>query len=357
MAEFTEDWFSNDGCGVLQELVQRTAHLNGRVVEVGCWEGKSTIAIAQAAWPVLVEAVDTWRGSPGELSETLAQERNVLDQFLTNIGTDTRGNVEVIQKDWRDHFAERQDPIRFCHIDATHSYEEVRDNCAAALKLLEDGGIICGDDAHDEQVRKGALEILGPTTNHVGHVWFFQKGVRDIADQYRDACATPSDIYEHLPTFVEICRELDAKKVIELGTRGGVSTIAWLYGMEQTDGHLWSVDIDPKPDLNHERWTFIQSDDLDVDLLRRLPVADVVFIDTSHDYQQTLAELNVYRWKVRPGGKIILHDTELAHPFGVNRTPRFPVKTAIEEFCTENWLTWKNHPECFGLGIIDTPED
>ncbi len=178
---------------------------------------------------------------------------------------------------------------------------------------------------------------------------------QELFMEYQKACATPSDIYEHLPKFVDLCLSLNAQTVIELGTRGGVSTFAWLYGISLTDGHLWSVDIDPSPSFEYHRWTFIQGNDLDPEVVKQLPTADVVFIDTSHDYQQTLAELNVYRWKVKPGGRIVLHDTELAHPFGVSAYPRYPVKTAVEEFCTENWLTWKNHPECFGLGIIEMP--
>lgn len=358
VGDFREEWFSQDACDVIAELVARADRLQGRIVEVGCWEGRSTIAIANACFPSLVEAVDTWHGSPGEISAELAQERDVLGQFLANIAADTQGNVTVVQKDWRDHFAQERSPIRFCHIDATHSYEEVRDNTAAALALIVDGGILCGDDAHHEPVRRAALEVLGPSVNVSGPVWWYTHGEADLADRYRDACATPSDIYEHLPTFVSLVEDLKAKTVIELGTRGGVSTVAWLYGLEKTDGHLWSVDVDPAPELQHPRWTFIQGDDLSVDTINRLPEeVDIVFIDTSHEYQQTVAELNVYRWMVRPGGKIVLHDTELAHPLGVPVQPRFPVKTAVEEFCFEEGLSWTNTPGCFGLGVIDIPEE
>ncbi len=176
-------------------------------------------------------------------------------------------------------------------------------------------------------------------------------------DAYRQACEKPSDVRDHLPRFVDMCLELEAKKIIELGTRSGVSTIGWLYGCELTDGHVWSVDVDQAPEFEHERWTFLRGNDLSREIVRALPVdVDVVFIDTSHDYQQTLAELNTYRWKVRAGGKIVLHDTELAHPIGVRAEPLYPVKTAIEEFCHDNLLTWMNHPECYGLGVIDMPE-
>lgn len=355
MADFHEDWFDDESCSVLETLLKRTEHLNGRVVEVGCWEGRSTIAIANAAWPVQIEAIDTWHGSPGEISSDLAQERDVLNQFLQNIASDTKGNVTVFQKDWRDHFfADHHDPIRFCHIDATHTYDEVRDNVAAVLALLEDGGIVCGDDAHHGPVRDAVLAVCGKSTNLSGRIWWYQKS--NLGEKYDRACATPSDIYLHLPTFVALCESLDAKTVIELGTRGGVSTIAWLYGLERTDGHLYSVDIDPAPELTHRRWTFLQGNDLDPQIVKQLPDAEIVFIDTSHDYQQTFAELNVYRWKVKPGGRIVLHDTELAHPYGVATLPRYPVKTAVEEFCNEQGFTWTNHPECFGLGIITLEE-
>lgn len=178
-----------------------------------------------------------------------------------------------------------------------------------------------------------------------------------IVDAYIDACETPSDIVEHLPTFVQLCESLKAKKVIELGTRGGVSTVAWLYGLELTDGHLWSVDIDPAPELEHERWTFIQGSDLELSTLKQLPDdADIVFIDTSHDYQHTKAELSVYKWRVRPGGRIVLHDTALARPEGwTRRQPEFPVRTAVDEFCRDEGLKVRYWPNCFGLGVIQIP--
>jgi len=175
---------------------------------------------------------------------------------------------------------------------------------------------------------------------------------------YEEACRTPSDIYEHLPTFVDLCTTLNATTVIELGTRGGVSTIAWLHGLELTDGHLWSVDIDPQPELEHERWTFVQGDDLALSTLAQLPEeADIVFIDTSHMYQHTRAELNVYKWRVRPGGRIVLHDTALQRPEGwTRRQPEFPVRTAVDEFCRDEQLEVKFWPNCWGLAVISIPE-
>ena len=171
--------------------------------------------------------------------------------------------------------------------------------------------------------------------------------------EYDRLCSTPSDIFMHLPRFVELVLQTNAQHVIELGTRTGVSTVAWLYGLERTGGRLTSIDIDAKPAIgDHPAWTFIQGDDLDPAITSTLEPADIVFIDTSHLYDQTVKELNVYRWLVKPGGLIVLHDTMLERPEGAPVRPAFPVRVAVEEFVAAEGYEWQNIPECWGLGII-----
>jgi predicted O-methyltransferase YrrM len=174
-----------------------------------------------------------------------------------------------------------------------------------------------------------------------------------LADLYRDRCHTPSDIVDHLPRFVALVKALNATHVLELGTRTGVSTIAWLYAL-QDRGTLTSVDIDSQPPIGEwPHWTFIQGDDTDPDLFASLAPADIVFIDTSHHYRHTLSELNMYRWLVKPGGVIVCHDTELPVPEGAPAgDPTFPVRRAIDEFCKANGFVCEYVPGCWGLGII-----
>lgn len=175
-----------------------------------------------------------------------------------------------------------------------------------------------------------------------------------LAQQYHASLRTPSDISAQLPIIVQTCLDLNAQTVVELGTRGGVSTVGLLYAMEETDGHLWSVDIDPAPELTHDRWTFLHGSDLDPKIVARLPSdADVIFIDTSHLYEQTLAELNTYVWRVRSGGRILLHDTELRRPESAPAFPPYPVKRAVTEFCAAERLDYQLHPTWPGLGVIN----
>jgi predicted O-methyltransferase YrrM len=176
-----------------------------------------------------------------------------------------------------------------------------------------------------------------------------------LGAEYAQVCAEPSDIYLHLPRLVKMVEALNAQHVIELGTRTGVSTIAWLHALARTGGRLTSVDLDVRPPIGeHAHWTFIQGDDMDPAISSSLDVADIVFIDTSHHYTHTLRELHTYRWLVKPGGLIVCHDTELPRPEGMPPSdPVFPVKKAIERFVAEAGLVWSNVSECWGLGIIE----
>lgn len=176
-----------------------------------------------------------------------------------------------------------------------------------------------------------------------------------ILDDYQLRCGEFSDIRDHLPRL-HLEASKPGVKIIELGVRAGNSTAAFLAAAQANDGHVWSVDICP-PYVPSDwcampEWTFIVGDDLDI--ADRLPDAvDIVFIDTSHTYDQTLTELWTYRSKLKPGGVFICHDTELEHPDASPPSdPPFPVATAIREFCQETGAAVEWVAGCWGLGVI-----
>lgn len=172
----------------------------------------------------------------------------------------------------------------------------------------------------------------------------------DLSDLFRQCCDTNSDINGHLRYMHDVCIEIDAKIVIELGVRTGLSTVAFLHAMDQTGGHVWSVDIDrhsaPDEVALHDRWVFTHADDLTVD-----PVpCDVLFIDTSHHYGHTLAELDRF---ARYARVVLLHDTALEHPAGAPPEPRYPVRQACLDWLAANpgW-EWEEFEHCYGLGVM-----
>jgi cephalosporin hydroxylase len=172
------------------------------------------------------------------------------------------------------------------------------------------------------------------------------------------AWAGGSDIGAHLPYLHQ--RAKSAQVILELGVRNGCSTAAFLAGLDDSDGLLWSVDVlqpgPPASDWDDPRWSFIEGDDMDPFIIRETPSdVDLLFIDTSHRYQHTLDELVVYGPRVKCGGVILLHDTELeVAPGSVQDEDRnYPVRRAVEDWCRSRFLTPEWREGCYGLGVIE----
>jgi cephalosporin hydroxylase len=148
-----------------------------------------------------------------------------------------------------------------------------------------------------------------------------------------------SDVKDHLPLLYRYSRG----HVLELGVRGGVSTAALLAGVEERGGHLWSIDIDPDCRniwaRGHPQWTFIHGNSCEF-VAGGPDSFEVLFIDTSHTYEQTLCELELWGAKSM---RIFLHDANDDTP-GVER--------AVTEWCARTRRSWRIRQGSHGLAII-----
>ena len=115
------------------------------------------IALALAAGGARVAI--HYNGSEAAARAT-AKECDDAPVFQANMES-TRGNVLPFRMGWREYFTRDLTPVRFIHIDAEHSYQEVLDNIATALPLIVDGGIICGDDSHHPPIQRAVTDTLG----------------------------------------------------------------------------------------------------------------------------------------------------------------------------------------------------
>ena len=183
-----------------------------------------------------------------------------------------------------------------------------------------------------------------------------------LKSAFEDRAARPSDIREYLPFLYEQARSRSGCRVLELGARRGNSTLAFLAGTAESDGHVWSCDIDDVRRLpdgigpfgRSPRWTFVHGNDMDPAVQAQLPdQVDVWFLDTSHEYRHTLDELRAYMPRVAPGGIALFHDTHLmgwpGYDWGLDVSP---VWAALDEYCAETGHRWENMPGKYGLGII-----
>lgn len=119
----------------------------GVIVEIGSWQGKSTICLAggsKAGGGPKVYAIDPHVGSPehqmtGKIWTFDAFEKNIADAGLTD-------RVVPIVKMSGDAVQDIREPIELLFIDGAHEYEAVKADFENYEPLLLEGGVIAFHD-------------------------------------------------------------------------------------------------------------------------------------------------------------------------------------------------------------------
>jgi predicted O-methyltransferase YrrM len=180
----------------------------------------------------------------------------------------------------------------------------------------------------------------------------------DIAEYEHRLTGFWSDIQGHMQFLKETAEGYAKPTVIELGVRSGQSTSAFLAGIAGNGGELWSCDVDQPSVPAHwhdlPQWHLLVADDVGVQAREWLPAAcDILFIDTSHEFRHTVTELFFYVPRVKPGGVVLMHDTEWA-PAGNEQLaePGGPVAEALDAYCGEAGRSWVNRAGSYGMGAI-----
>ncbi len=168
------------------DYLAEQASLHQRVVEIGCWRGRSTRALCDNC-PGTVTAVDTWLGSPGLEDEILFMEEISQDpdwlyhEFQHNLAGVT--NLEIVRKSSlvaANFFAmEKKRTFDFIFIDGLHDYENVKRDISAWLALLETGGVMAGHDFGFPEVKKAVLDVFPEfPVDGIADIWVIDKQAR-----------------------------------------------------------------------------------------------------------------------------------------------------------------------------------
>jgi len=185
---FNENWYSSSQLVNLTKLYDNVKNLKGNIIEIGCWEGKSTIALANSCYPEVLLCNDTWLGNVAEsgvtgemhLTELILKERDVYSIFINNMIISTKQNYKIIKCDCIEWLKTYDEPIKFIHIDASHEYESVFKTIKLALPKMVEGGIICGDDFLSANlgrtdlhggVERAVRELL-PNFKNIDNLWY-----------------------------------------------------------------------------------------------------------------------------------------------------------------------------------------
>ena len=171
-----------------------------------------------------------------------------------------------------------------------------------------------------------------------------------------DLATNKSDMQGHIQFLHDTVVRRSAQIVLELGTNTGKSTLAFLLGLQKTNGILYSCDIAPcqqaikninKWELS-KHWQFTQMDDRNFVKTWTTPI-DILLIDTDHTMEHTLQELKLFAPHVKSDGIILIHDMACIQ-FGPNEL------TALCKFLAGEpqgkWF-FSMHTHCYGMGMLE----
>jgi cephalosporin hydroxylase len=191
----------------------------------------------------------------------------------------------------------------------------------------------------------------------------------------------PSDISDHLVTVFVEAAAIRPSVIVELGVRSGQSTIALSRVADLFASQLISVDLeDCSSNCKSSRQIFVKDDDIHFATEFRqwclakniTPAIDVLFIDTSHEFEHTRSEIEKWFPFLSDHCKVIFHDTNMSTVYfrkdrtmGVGWNNKRGVIGAIERYLdssfderrdfvdfVKGWIV-KHHANCNGLTILE----
>lgn len=134
-----------------------------------------------------------------------------------------------------------------------------------------------------------------------------------------------SAISDHIKIIYDKVLQIKPKLIVELGTNQGYSTKAFLGALDKNNnGRLISIDIQDFKNIKipikfKNRWFFFHDNDLEFskkfkqecNKIDIKPSIDILFIDTTHEFNHTLKELKAYTKFMKKNSIYIFHDSNL----------------------------------------------
>jgi SAM-dependent methyltransferase len=167
--ESIEGWMDRTELLWLHDMATRY----DRIVEVGCWKGRSTYALLRGASRGVVWAVDHFDGSPSELetNHREAKDGKIYEQFLKNVGS--YNNLRVLKKSSIEASLEFDEKsVDMVFIDGDHERESIVNDLRAWLPKCRK--MICGHDLDDDRIKDALGELNLEYRRGPGSIWFME---------------------------------------------------------------------------------------------------------------------------------------------------------------------------------------
>lgn len=344
---------------ILADLVRAQAFKSDhplQILEVGSWLGSTAIAMADAVTEATVHCVDTWEGTPTDITGPCAKQAGgpdaVFEEFKRRVGPRLGKTVRALVGKSTDIARQAFDhQFDLIFIDADHTYEGCKADIEAWWPHLREGGVMVGHDLEVDGydgVGQAVKECFGDQFDTCGWhpqgaMWKVTKAPgMTLGPKWDELHTTPST---HLKFLGELVTGMDSKRVLEVGSWLGATALAmaeagakvhcvdtwngskgeFTEGLREAAGGDDAVyqkfleNVGPHLDVNIFPW---RRESLEAATMAWTPF-DLVFIDAEHSYEATKADILAWWKHLKPDGVMLGHDY---------KTTQFPgVTKAVDE--------------------------
>jgi hypothetical protein len=145
--ENIEGWFTFPE---LYKNIVANSNDNAHLVEVGTWFGKSAsymaVEILNSGKKIKFDCIDTWDGSEEHKNLDVIKNNDLYNSFLKNIEP-VKEIINPIRLPSLEAVKLYEDnSLDFVFIDASHQYEDVKNDINAWYPKVKAGGILAGHD-------------------------------------------------------------------------------------------------------------------------------------------------------------------------------------------------------------------
>jgi len=177
--QFGENWFTYKN---LYSRFIKELNDGSRIVEVGCWKGKSiaylAVEVINSGKDIKIDAVDTWLGSDEHehVNDPHVKSNTLYELFVSNITPVSKviNPTRMSSVEAANNYDDESLDVVF--IDACHSYECVKEDIIAWLPKVKIGGYISGHDYSWGDGVKRAVDEAFESIEETEGCWVHKKG-------------------------------------------------------------------------------------------------------------------------------------------------------------------------------------
>lgn len=156
-----ENWFNYQN--IYKEMIHRFKS-DSHFIEIGSWKGRSSVYMAveiiNSGYDIKFDCIDTWQGSVEHKNYEIIENNSLFDEFINNIQSVSHIINPIKLDSVTASKLYENASLDFIFIDASHEYEDIKNDILHWKPKVKKNGILAGHDYKWPDVKRAVGEIF-----------------------------------------------------------------------------------------------------------------------------------------------------------------------------------------------------